>query len=61
MVDTDGGAAEKSSEVCDHVDADERGAFAGSFTSRMRGGTIDNPLGPMERKCCDWENTAFVL
>ena len=30
------------------MDADEKGAFAGTFTSMISGGTIDNPLRPME-------------
>merc|ERR1719263_293031 len=59
VVDTDGGAAHESSESVtlsgyesyaagEDVDVNERSAFAGTFTSMMRGGRFDNPLGPME-------------
>ena len=30
------------------MDADEKDAFAGTFTSKIGGGTIVNPVGPME-------------
>merc|ERR1719281_415431 len=59
VVDADAGAAEGSSESVtmsgyesyaagDDVEVDEKSAFAGTFNSLMRGGKIDNPLGPME-------------
>jgi hypothetical protein len=59
VLDTDGGAAHGSSESVtitgyesyaagDDVKVDEKSTFSSTFTSMMRGGRFDNPLGPMQ-------------